>query len=65
MSMIRRRSANNPNNDNDNVNVNVNDGIGGRFICLVDDYEMVKGPYVFALFDQLFEQTNHMQKNIA
>ena len=31
----------------------------------MDDFEKTRGPYCFALFDQLFEQTNHEKKHVA
>lgn len=38
---------------------------GGRHICLFDSYEAVKGPYFFALLDQLMGETQHETKNLA
>ncbi len=39
--------------------------VGSRYLCLLDDFEKTRGPYCFALFDQLFEQTNHERKYVA
>ncbi len=38
---------------------------GSRYLCLFKDYETLEGPYFFALFDQLFEQTSHTKKTVA
>jgi hypothetical protein len=38
---------------------------GSRYVCLLEDYEKVMGPYFNALFDQLFELTGHEEKRIA
>jgi hypothetical protein len=38
---------------------------GGRHICLLDDYDTVRGPYFSALFDQLMGETQHPTKNLA
>ncbi len=38
---------------------------GSRYICLFQDYEKTTGPYFFALFDQLLEQTLHKKKHVA
>ena len=38
---------------------------GSRYVCLLEDYEKVMGPYLYALFDQLFELTGHEEKRIA
>ena len=38
---------------------------GSRYVCLLEDYEKVMGPYLYALFDQLFKLTGHEEKGIA
>ena len=38
---------------------------GSRYLCLLNDYETVKGPYFSALFDELFEQASHTKKTMA
>jgi hypothetical protein len=38
---------------------------GSRYICLLEDYEKVRGAYFYALFDQLFELTGLEEKRIA
>eukprot|EP00536_Pseudo-nitzschia_multiseries_P011419 jgi/Psemu1/28840/gm1.28840_g len=44
------RHSNGPSSSNSNGNDN-----GGRYLALFDDYQEVRGPYFFALFDQLLE----------
>jgi len=36
-----------------------------RHVCLLNDYEAVRGPYFYALFDQLWEQTGFANKRVA
>ena len=38
---------------------------GSRYVCLLEDYKKTMGPYFFALFDQLIEQTGHEKKHVA
>jgi hypothetical protein len=38
---------------------------GGRHVCLFESYQNIQGPYFSALFDQLVEQTQIQQRNLA
>ena len=38
---------------------------GNRHVCLMDDYECVRGPHFNALLDELFQQTGFSRKRVA
>ena len=38
---------------------------GGRYVLLFEDYQKVRGPYFFALFDQMIEQTETLTSSTS
>lgn len=36
-----------------------------RHVCLFDSYQAIRGPHLYALFDQLWEQTRYKTKRVA